>query len=921
VKICYPIRNINGQEFRSLDEVMRLIDGEAHGTWLLGTNGLWHGGIHISDFSNPFSALNPDSLNTEAPVPLQFMADGTVVAYRLNSEYLTAPYCGQQLRFSSSFVLVKSQCKPDPQKKKSWLEFYSLYMHLAPVADYPKTPCYKVRDGHSGIRLRQYKNGQNGLPEGEQDNGEAGRYPAPAKTQKSLKAGDRFVSSRTGRFYVKKNGKATLTTFGLVRLLKDKVPGNEQYWVTLDPELMEPDGEIQEMMPEWMQRAKQKGVFNSVELTGETEEWKVSAGTPVGFMGCTESPGEGNALVDKEWFVHLEVLSTDPNMPEFLANPECVKGDKRSVLIPKGKSLFIRQGDAGQPAFTPTSARLSAQCLLPRESTTPVADGSQQWWYKVSESGWLPQSDVEEAGQYDLLKHGFQALEENSGGDVMESPYEGWVPQAFGTISQTAEQGAGYEYGLVPQFYRDLMAEIDSNKDGKVTAEEIRQALVVRDPLVKNVVNRLVVKHHSEWCKGRSTGRWEGFYKDLDSLEVKYCEKWQADLEWMSRVPPFDKDEAVWHFHPVVFLEAIGKKRNNEIIFPFKIKPKNDIEGVWKRYYWAASLTDSNASQAIYGRDRARGNRKHAARDLYSEPLTEIVAVSNGIVRSISHYYFGTWQITIEHTTNDGRHFYIRYGEVDPESIVVGNGEKIQQGTVIAKTGLMIDPSTRRHPNIIPGQVVYMLHFEYYPSNETLPPPNNTPTPPFQRRSDLQDPIDILREGYNNTFCNENKDAESRSAISILNVSDKGKKFIKEWEGFRSTAYNDSEGFCSIGYGHLIERAKCENILLPEEFKNGITKSKADELFESRLSDYVRELKGAVNADLYQYEFDALISLLFNMGRMSKAPKLISKLNRGNYEGAANEFLDITNGGVSGLVTRRQKEHSLFLTGVYDFSR
>lgn len=328
--------------------------------------------------------------------------------------------------------------------------------------------------------------------------------------------------------------------------------------MTLDPELMEPEGEIQELMPEWMQRAKQKGAFDSVELTGETEEWKVSAGTPVGFMGCTESPGEGSTLVDKEWFVHLEVLSTDLNMPGFLANPECVKGDKRSVLIPKGKSLFIRQDDAGQPAFTPTSARLSAQCLLPRESTTPVADGSQQWWYKVSGSGWLPQSDVEEAGQYDLLKLGFQALEENSGSDVMESPYEGWVPQAFGAISQTAEQGAGYEYGLVPQFYRDLMAEIDSNKDGKVTAEEIRQALAVRDPLVKNVVNRLVVKHHSEWCKGRSTGRWEGFYKDLDPLEVKYCEKWQADLEWMSKVPPFDKDEAVWHFHPVVFLDELS---------------------------------------------------------------------------------------------------------------------------------------------------------------------------------------------------------------------------------------------------------------------------------------------------------------------------------------------------------------------------
>ncbi|ELD3314784.1 glycoside hydrolase family protein [Enterobacter hormaechei] len=921
MKICYPIRNTSGQEFRSPDEVMRLVDGEAHGTWLLGTNGLWHGGIHISDVSSPFSALNPDALNTGEPEPIRFMADGTVVAYRLNKEYLTAPYCGQQLRYSSCFVLVKSLCRPDPQKEKSWLEFYSLYMHLAPVSDYPASPCYKVRDGHSGILLRQYKNGQNGLPEGAPDNGEAGTYPAPAKANKSLKAGDRFVSSRTGRFYVTRNGQTTLTTFGLVRLLKDNVPGKEQYWVTLDPALMEPAGEIQGLMPAWMQRAKQKGAFDSVELTGGTEEWQVSAGAPVGFMGCTESPAEGNKPVDKEWFIHLEVLSTDTRMPGFLANLEGVRGEKRSVLVPKGKNLFIRQDAAGQPVFTPTSARLGAQCLLTRDAATPVADGSRNWWYKVTGSGWLPQSDVEDVNQYDLLKLGFQALEEESGGDVMDSPYEGWVPQAFNAVSRSAEQGADYQYSQVPPFYRGLMAEMDSNHDGKLTAEEIRQALAVRDPLVKNVVNRLVVKHHSEWSKGRSTGRWEGFYQDLDPLAVKYCEKWQADLEWMSRVPPFDKDEAVWHFHPVVFLDAIGQKRNKEIIFPFKVKPKNDIEGVWKRYYWAASLTDSNASQAIFGRNRSRGNRKHAARDLYSEPLTEIVAVSNGIVRSISHYYFGTWQITIEHTTNDGRHFYIRYGEVDPQSIVFGNGEKVQQGTVIAKTGLMIDPSTRRHPNIIPGQVVYMLHFEYYPGNETLPPPNNTPTPPFQRRNDLQDPIDILREGYNNTFCNENNDTESRSAISELTVSDMGKAFIKEWESFRSTAYNDSEGFCSIGYGHLIARARCEDISLPEEFRNGITNSKADELFESRLSNYIKELKASVSTDLYQYEFDALISLLFNMGRMSKAPQLTLKLNQANYEGAANEFLDITNGGVSGLVTRRQKERNLFLTGAYDFSR
>lgn len=107
-------------------------------------------------------------------------------------------------------------------------------------------------------------------------------------------------------------------------------------------------------------------------------------------------------------------------------------------------------------------------------------------------------------------------------------------------------------------FYDELIREMDGNRDGKVTAEEVRQALTVRDPQVRTVVNRLVVKHHSEWCKGRSTGRWEGFYQDLDPLELNYCEKLQADLEWMSQVPPFDKHQAVWHCHPVVFLEELS---------------------------------------------------------------------------------------------------------------------------------------------------------------------------------------------------------------------------------------------------------------------------------------------------------------------------------------------------------------------------
>ncbi|MCE1948304.1 EF-hand domain-containing protein [Enterobacter hormaechei] len=558
LKISYPVRDKDGKEFRSLAEIMRLVDGEAHGTWLLGGNGLWHGAVHISDVSNPFSALTPATLSSGKPVPLQFMADGTIAAYRINNDYLKAHWKGQELRYSSTFVLVKSLCQPDPQKQESWLEFYSLYMHLAPVKDYPVSPCYKVRAGHSGIRLRQYREEEYGLPDG-QESGDTRVYQAPPAAGKSLGAGDRVVLSRTGRFYVIKNHEAILTTFGLVRLLKGEAAGNEQYWVTLDPELMEPDGEIQALMPAWMQKVKAKGLFDQVQPGGETEEWEVSAGTPVGFMGCEDYPGSEGGQAEREWFVHLEVLSTDPKMPAFLGNPAGVKGEKRTVLAPKGKVLYTRRTTDGQATFTATPAILDAQRVLPREATTPVTDEAKQWWFNITGSCWLPEKDLAEAGQYDFLKLGFQPLEENSSGDMTKSPYEGWVPEAFGAVSLAAEQGDEW-YEQVPPFYRDLIAEMDVNHDGKVTEEEIRQALVVRDPLVRNVVNRLVVRHHSEWYGGRTTGRWEGFYKDLDAEEVAYCEKWQTDLEWMSEVSPFNNGEPVWHFHPVVFLDAIYTK-------------------------------------------------------------------------------------------------------------------------------------------------------------------------------------------------------------------------------------------------------------------------------------------------------------------------------------------------------------------------
>ncbi|EHS6392074.1 hypothetical protein KWC22_004435, partial [Salmonella enterica] len=72
----------------------------------------------------------------EYPVPgkgeqaIRCMADGEVVAYRINRDYLTLPWESGDLFYSSSFVLVRHHIQPG-QTVASSLTFYTLYMHLA----------------------------------------------------------------------------------------------------------------------------------------------------------------------------------------------------------------------------------------------------------------------------------------------------------------------------------------------------------------------------------------------------------------------------------------------------------------------------------------------------------------------------------------------------------------------------------------------------------------------------------------------------------------------------------------------------------------------------------------------------------------------------------------------------------------------
>jgi len=172
------------------------------------------------------------------------------------------------------------------------------------------------------------------------------------------------------------------------------------------------------------------------------------------------------------------------------------------------------------------------------------------------------------------------------------------------------------------------------------------------------------------------------------------------------------------------------------------------------------------------------------------------------------------------------------------------------------------------------------------------------------------------------------KTAETKSDrpdIATLELSDKGLDFIKGWEDFGDKPYDDSEGYCTIGYGSLLAKKKCATLAAEkhpryEKYKDGITREAAEDILASDVERTVQVVKNAVTVPMYQQEFDALVSLAFNTGGITKFPKLMSKLNTSDYSGCCDEFADITNKGTAGLVKRRQAEMKMFRNNVYDSS-
>ena len=144
-----------------------------------------------------------------------------------------------------------------------------------------------------------------------------------------------------------------------------------------------------------------------------------------------------------------------------------------------------------------------------------------------------------------------------------------------------------------------------------------------------------------------------------------------------------------------------------------------------------------------------------------------------------------------------------------------------------------------------------------------------------------------------------------------MRISENGIEFIRQLEGEKLTAYPDIVGIWTIGVGHTgFVDGK------PVARGMAITKEKSKEILTADLKRFESAVNDAVKVTLTQNQFDALVSLAFNIGEGAFARStLLNKLNAGDKKGAAEQFLVWKNAGgrvSQGLLNRRQKEKAMF---------
>ena len=147
-----------------------------------------------------------------------------------------------------------------------------------------------------------------------------------------------------------------------------------------------------------------------------------------------------------------------------------------------------------------------------------------------------------------------------------------------------------------------------------------------------------------------------------------------------------------------------------------------------------------------------------------------------------------------------------------------------------------------------------------------------------------------------------------------MKLTEKGINLIKEFEGLRLTAYQDSVGKWTIGYGNTFYE---DGTTVKQGDK--ITQKRADSLFRMIVDKFADQVRNAlINPNrVSDSQFSAMVSLAYNIGIGAfKGSTLLRKVNINPCDSTIpDEFPRWNNAGgkvLAELTRRRKAEADLY---------
>ncbi|RIA35180.1 putative chitinase [Ectopseudomonas oleovorans] len=604
---CYPCKASAGHVLQHLT----VLSKAKAGFYPIGGNGLWHGGIHLDRGTS--DAFDQSRVNC--------MTHGEVVAYRIDGEYPVSTYAGRpplQVRapFSTGFVLVRHTLQPkvsatadESKPRPPTLTLYSLYMHLKCWKDYQQDEkLERPTFWGSGIYI---------------------------------------VNTRTGELNVRSEASGSAPVVG--KLSKGAHIRASGEGVFLKLEQVISDNDEPALTP--MEDGSLPGYVSSSFLTAQSEPKAmgsvvlldppvpIKAGDLIGHVGKYQNQSDGSP----QELLHLEVFSCE-DVPAFISESRTwaqnLPVEEKTLLkIHAGASKLIPHRDDiksdNPPKLSDEGDEIGVDLILPQNlldalpaearikipaSNTATGCSPETNWWRLDDllankdgqpiNGWLAEQELITTRHSPWEWEGFDFLEDT------DTPSSGLAYYLNAARRLSDDEKASYQ-GAIDQSDKGpvrsrLYDIIDTNRDGKMTAEEIQAAL--EKPWHAQSISQLVTWHDSEWFW--DVARWD----ELDDLMGHAADDPNQDwveekkriqtLSWWSDVADSLKLDAAgkaWHFQPInlVIMQNLSAAPGGELISAENMKKifpssqesvREEVRTLFNKY---ATLFEVNTPERI----------------------------------------------------------------------------------------------------------------------------------------------------------------------------------------------------------------------------------------------------------------------------------------------------------------------------------